>query len=189
MRRKEFDMPSGGARSRSGPPPDPNALRRDRKTDAEWTSLPAEGYDGPVPEHPLPANPIFDTYFADGERVKELDEAATQTFYERELALWANLWRRPQAVMWAKLGLEYEVASYVRTYLESNQPGAVSGMKTAALRMAAELGLSLPGMHSLRWKIVDDEFSARRAEQEAEQPKRQVKKQSARDRLKAVGNA
>jgi hypothetical protein len=125
-------MPSGGPRSRSGPPPDPTALRRDRKTDAEWTTLPDEG-----------------------KRVKELDEDATLTFYERELALWANLWRRPQAAMWAKLGLEYEVAAYVRTYLQSNEPEAVAAMKTAALRMAAELGLSLPGLHSLRWKIAE----------------------------------
>jgi len=181
-------MPSGGARSRSGPAPDPNALRRDRKTDPEWTILPAEGYQGPVVEHPLPANPIFDTYIAEGVKVKELDEVATATFYERELGLWANLWRRPQAVMWAKLGLEYEVAAYVRTYLQSNEPDAVAGMKTAALRMAAELGLSLPGMHSLRWKIADDELGARRAEAPAP-ARRSPQRQSARDRLRAVGDA
>jgi hypothetical protein len=182
-------MPSGGPRSRSGPPPDPTALRRDRKTDAEWTTLPAEGYQGPVVEHPLPANPIFNVYMDEGKRVKKLDEDATLTFYERELALWANLWRRPQAAMWAKLGLEYEVAAYVRTYLQSNEPEAVAAMKTAALRMAAELGLSLPGLHSLRWKIADDELSARRAEEDAAPPKRNTKRASARDRLKAVGDA
>lgn len=37
-------MPRGGARVNSGPPPDPNALRRDRPSDAAgWTILPAEG--------------------------------------------------------------------------------------------------------------------------------------------------
>jgi len=91
--------------------------------------------------------------------------------------------------MWAKLGLEYEVAAYVRTYLQSNEPEAVAAMKTAALRMAAELGLSLPGLHSLRWKIADDELSARRAEEDAAPPKRNTKRASARDRLKAVGDA
>lgn len=182
-------MPSGGARARSGPAPDPNALRRDRKTDAEWTTLPAEGYQGPIPEHPLPANPIFDEYFVDKKRVKELDEDSTAAFRERELAMWEKLWRRPQAVMWIKLGLEYEVASYARTYLESNLPEAVSGMKTAALRMAAELGLSMPGMHSLRWKIADDELSAKRAEAEPKTTRKPAKRLSARDRLKAVGDA
>jgi len=183
-------MPSGGARSRSGPPPDPNALRRDRKTDAEWTTLPAEGYTGDLPEFPLPANPIYDIYWVEKQRIKELDVEATAAFHERELALWDTLWRKPQAVMWNRLHLQYEVASYVRAYLESNLPDAVSGMKTAALRMAAELGLSLPGMHSLRWKIADDELSARRDESEAKTTsKRPAKRASARDRLKAVGSA
>ncbi|MEK6310131.1 MAG: hypothetical protein V4737_11565 [Curtobacterium sp.] len=182
-------MPSGGARARSGPAPDPNALRRDRKTDAEWTTLPAEGYQGPIPEHPLPANPIYDIFWVDKQRMKELDVQATEAFREREVALWEKLWRRPQAVMWMKLGLEYEVASYARAYLESNLPDAVSGMKTATLRMAAELGLSLPGMHSLRWKIADDELSAKRAEAETTNTRKPAKRLSARDRLKAVGDA
>src|SRR5437870_5525347 len=36
-------MPSGGARTVSRPPPDPDALRRERPSDkAGWTTLPAE---------------------------------------------------------------------------------------------------------------------------------------------------
>lgn len=47
-------MPRGGARPVSGPPPDPNALRRDRPSDqATWTTLPAEGRTGEPPEWPL----------------------------------------------------------------------------------------------------------------------------------------
>ena len=46
-------MASGGARARSGPAPDPNALRRDRKDDAGWSSLPVIR-EGDVPEFPLP---------------------------------------------------------------------------------------------------------------------------------------
>lgn len=53
-------MPSGGARVNSGPPPDPNALRRGRSKDGPtsldrdgWLTLPSSGYDGPVPEWPL----------------------------------------------------------------------------------------------------------------------------------------
>src|SRR5690606_37383206 len=48
------DMPRGGARTVSGPPPDPNALRRDRPSDAAgWVILPAEGRPGDPPEWPL----------------------------------------------------------------------------------------------------------------------------------------
>lgn len=128
----------GGARTSSGPAPDPNALRRDRKNDAEWTTLPAEGFEGDVPEFPL----------------SEAKQA--------ELDLWDELWRKPQAFMWAKVDLKYEVAAYVRAFLESTTPGAVNGLKNAARSMAAEIGLSLPGMHTLRWKFAEDEVAERR---------------------------
>lgn len=172
-------MPSGGSRARSGPAPDPTALRRDRKDDAEWVSLPAEGYTGPVPEFPLERIPCFDIYWEDKQRVKIFDEDATAARHDRELVLWEKLWAKPQASMWAKLGLEYEVAAYVRAYIESTGEDSNSGLKTAALRMAAEIGLSLPGMHSLRWKFAADELGERR---EAAAPSRQ----SARDRMKAL---
>ena len=148
-------MTSGGARARSGPAPDPNALRRDRKDDAAWVTLPAGGYDGLVPAFPLPAA------------------------LEAETDLWATLWRKPQAAMWSKLGLEFEVAAYVRAFLESVEAEASAGLKTAVLRMAAEIGLSLPGMHQMRWKFSEDEVAERREEVRPE-------RQSARDRLKAI---
>lgn len=148
-------MASGGARARSGPPADPNALRRDRKDDAAWVTLPAKGFSGVVPEWPIGA--------ASGS----------------ETALWARLWRKPQAFMWDQLQLEFEVAAYVRAFLESVEPEASAGLKTAVLRMSAELGLSTVGMGQLRWKIAVDEVARKRE---------QVKSAgvSARDRLKVL---
>lgn len=173
-------MPSGGARARSGPPADPSALRRDRAGDAAWTTLPAEGFTGEVPEFPLPKITVWNVYFEDKKRVREYDEGATASRWEDELGLWTALWRKPQAVMWARLGLEYEVAAYVRCYIESTGEDSNSGLKTAALRMAAEIGLSLPGMHSLRWKFAEDEVAAKRGSAPAPAGK------SARDRLKVI---
>lgn len=147
-------MPSGGARARSGPAPDPSALRRDRKDDAGWTSLPAGGFTGEVPEYPL------------------ADESGAEGEY------WSELWRKPQAVMWSKLGMVRQVAAYVRAYCESVLPEASAGLKTAVLRMEGELGISVPGMHSLRWKIADDELAERR--------ENIAGRASARDRLKAL---
>jgi hypothetical protein len=126
-------------------------------------TLPAEGFKGDVPEFPLPAIPVYDIYWEDKKRVKEFDPDATAALRGRELDLWAALWAKPQAFMWSQLGLVYEVAAYVRAYIESTGPDSNSGLKTAALRMAAELGLSLPGMHALRWKFSVDELSAKRA--------------------------
>lgn len=131
-------MTSGGARGRSGPAPDPNALRRDRAGDAAWTTLPAEGFAGDIPDFPLA-------------------EALTL-----EVELWSKLWSKPQAFMWSKLQLEFQVAAYVRAFIESVEAKASAGLKTAVLRMEAELGLSTVGMGSLRWKFAEDEVAERR---------------------------
>jgi len=155
-------MPSGGARARSGPAPDPFALRRDRKDDADWVILPAEGFTGPIPAFPLPRAIQFSRHFENGKKIEQEDSAQTAATWDAELELWATLWAKPQAFMWERLGLELEVAAYVRAFLESVEAEASAGLKTAALRMAAEIGLSLPGMHSLRWRFSEDELAGRR---------------------------
>lgn len=153
-------MPSGGARARSGPAPDPNAVRRRDHVDPKgWVVLPVEGRKGVVPVFPL----------RDGSSV--------------ELELWGELWLKPQAVMWEKLGLRFQVAAYVRAFLESVEPEASAGIKTAVIRMEGELGISLPGMAALRWRLSEDELELKRSE-----PSKPVVS-SARDRLKALNNA
>lgn len=177
-------MASGGSRRNSGPAPDPNALRRDRKDDAAWVTLPADGYDGVVPEFPLPRAVQFDTHFEDGRKVTVPDPDETFAVWEAELELWEELWAKPQAAMWARLGMKFEVAAYVRAFLESVRSDASAGLKTAVLRMAGEIGLSLPGMHSLRWKLSADEVGEKRAEKgEATAPKGA---KSARDRMRLL---
>jgi hypothetical protein len=152
-------MARGGARGRSGPAPDPNALRRERSDDKGWVVLPVEGRLGDVPDFPL------------------------GQYSASELDLWSELWRKPQAVMWEKLGLKFQVAAYVRAFLESVEPDASAGIKTAVIRMEGELGISLPGMASLRWRLSEDELEQKRVEP--------VKAGvlSARDRLKALNHA
>ena len=176
-------MTSGGARSRSGPAPDPMALRRDRRDDAAWVTLPAEGFQGDVPNFPLPKIPVYDIYFSGKERVKEFDPDATEAKWDAEVDLWESLWQKPQAVMWAKLELKFEVAAYVRAFIRSVSEDGNASDRTAALRMSAEIGLSLPGMHSLRWKFSEDELGAKRAESA---PARSGP--SARDRMAALSN-
>lgn len=121
-------MPSGGARARSGPPPDPTALRRERDS-GEWVTLPADGRQGAPPAWPLSA----------------------QT--KREGELWARLWSSPQAVAWERLGQELEVALYVRRLTEAEKRGAPVAVGTLVRQMADSLGLTTPGLRSNRWKI------------------------------------
>lgn len=178
-------MASGGARARSGPAPDPNALRRDRKDDAEWTTLPVGGYAGEVPDFPLPKAIWFTTYFEHGKKISEPDDAETEDVWDAELELWMTLWQKPQAAQWKNLGMEFEVAAYVRAFLESVRSEASAGLKTAVLRMAGEIGLSLPGMHSLRWRFGVDELAKKRESAEVAPPAGP----SARARLAALNGA
>lgn len=132
-------MPRGGARTRSGPAPDPTALRRDRPSDAAgWVVLPAEGRKGSTPKWPLPKQS------------------------PAEKGQWAKLWRMPQAVMWEQLHLTDQVAMYVRNWCEATQPDAPASLRTLHRQLADGLGLTAPGMASLRWKVAADEVAPRR---------------------------
>ena len=117
-----------GGHPNSGPPPDPNALRRDRDL-KDWTRLPATGRSGPTPAWPL--------------------SRATA----RERTLWAQEWRRPQAIMWENNGQETEVALYVRALVVAEKPTASVSSRTLVRQMQEVLGLSLPGLHRNRWVI------------------------------------
>ena len=128
-------MPSGGSRARSGPAPDPNALRRDRSNDAGWTELPAEGRQGDVPVWPF------------GEPS------------EREAQVWGEMWRLPQAVMWESQRQHDQVALYVRRRCEVEKPDAAVSLGTLVKQLAEDLGVSLSGMHRHRWKVVEGEVS------------------------------
>jgi hypothetical protein len=132
-------VPSGGARSRSGPPSDPNSGRSERRADG-WTEIPARPKGSRTPTWPL--------------------DLKTKP----EQALWAKLWKKPQATMWLRQGLEFQVANYVRTFLEATDFGAPASMKTAVLRMEDTLGLSTVGLNALRWKIKVDEVAEKRDE-------------------------
>lgn len=148
--------------------------------DREWIDLPAGGYSGEVPDFPLPRAIQFSTFFEDGKKVTEADDGATESVWDAELDLWVELWSKPQAAAWASLGLKFQVAAYVRAFLESVKADAVSGLKTAVLRMETELGLSIAGMRSNGWRIADGTASAPATAAPA------ARKTSSGDWLKAV---
>lgn len=135
-------MPKGGARTNSGPSPDPNALRRERDH-GEWTTLPAEGRSGEPPAWPLRGQS------------------------EREQTLWITLWAKPQALMWERFGQELEVALFVRNLSMAELPGAPVNLGTLVRQMADSLGLTTPGLRNNRWRIARDEVAERRADKAA----------------------
>ncbi|MBB4985023.1 hypothetical protein [Streptomyces nymphaeiformis] len=131
-------MPKGGARSRSGPAPDPTALRRERDA-GEWAILPAEGRQGATPDWPL------------------TEQSA------RESELWEGLWRKPQALMWERYDQGLEVALYVRRLVEAEEPKSPVVLSTLVRQLADSLGLTTPGMRSNRWRIDQEAAVARPA--------------------------
>lgn len=151
-------MPKGGARAHSGPPPDPNALRRLRKDDAGWTTLPSEGRGKPAPEWPL-VEPS-----------------------SRELELWDTWWAEPVAILWERAHSLHYVAFTVRMFAEAEQPKARTEDRKSLNQMMANLYLTPDAQLRARIRIATDETAEKREQKAATPPKRS----SARDRMKVV---
>lgn len=153
-------MPRGGARSRSGPAPTSTDRSHKAKQDQQgWTTLPAEGRDGPMPAFPL-VSPTT-----------------------REMDLWERLWETPQAVMWEDQCQEFEVAAYVRLLARAELPKSSSMIWAQVKQVGESLGLSVSGMQRNRWVVGTPETT----EEEASTPVAGVA--SIADRLKAVRGA
>jgi hypothetical protein len=119
-----------GGHANSGPAPDPNALRGDRDRGG-WTTLPADGRAGDPPTWPL------------------------KGFSAREKELWIYLWSKPQATQWERLGLEMEVALHCRSFVVAEALNAPVAARTLVRQQMEQLGLTLPGMRMLRWKLAE----------------------------------
>lgn len=130
-------MTKGGARARSGPPPDPNALRRSRKSDPAWTKISADCRDGqPTPEWPL------------------VEPSA------RELELWATWWSLPVASLWLEShSLDY-VAFTVRMFSEAEQPKARTEDRKSLRQMMADLYMTPDSQLRARIIIIEPDGDA-----------------------------
>lgn len=128
-------MTSGGARTRSGPPPDPNSARSEANG---WTTIPQAGRLAPAPEWPL----TLPT--------------------DREVEMWERFWAKPQALIWERDGqLEY-VAVFVRQLIEAEGEKASAENRKTVRMMFADLYLTSDSMARARIKIVGDEVAAKR---------------------------
>lgn len=130
-------MSRGGARNRSGPKPAEDSARSDRRG-YKLDALPAAGYNGPVPDFPLP-DPR-----------------------PRDLAWWEWAWRTPQACAWSLLSESWRapfVAEWcqVKTDLEESRTAALLAQK---FRMEDRIGFSTAGLAEMGWKISTDGHTA-----------------------------
>lgn len=151
----------GGARSRSGPPPDPNSGRSERRgITAGLIQLPASGYKYRPKKFPLARYEVMRAYKdSDGGTMLVLDEEATNAWAKREQELWRQLWKLPQAVAWHMPQyryLEMTVALYCRQMRLCETADAKSADRTTLQRYADTLGLTPQGLKLNGWIIVDD---------------------------------
>lgn len=155
-------MPRGGARSRSGPAPDPNSRRSDRRGLSErLRALPAEGYTGDPPPWPLPPK---------GTKKRERD-------------IWKRIWTYPQAVAWASEPWRWlTIAQYVRQTVKAEDPEAPASAMTAVLRLADTIGLSPAGLRENGWTIAASEM------EEAAEPTPATTSETPPRRLRAVND-
>lgn len=156
-------MTRGGARNRSGPKADPNSGRSDRRG-YTLTALPAEGYDGPVPDFPLPAASA------------------------RELEVWAEAWRSPQACAWSMPSEQWRVrtvAMWVRLSVRCEAVDAGAAHLAQLHRFADQIGMTTAGLAEMGWRVAVDETAAKREQADEAKP---AKPTTSRDRMKLVSS-
>lgn len=171
--------------------PSVRARRNDPKKD--FTTLSASGLSGPPPAWPLMDDPsrvasleLAEDRLADLEvQVAEAEDGRTRGRLRREqnklemtvavvklqleqardaeVALWADLWAMPQAVLWAETHAGREVAQYVRWKIRAEQ----GDMKAAseARQLSDRLGLNPLALLRLRVEIEQAEAAEFRGSQ------------------------
>lgn len=152
-------MPSGGARIRSGPRADPSSERSERRG-YSVTALPAEGFRGRIPKFSLP-EPT-----------------------DRELEVWRQLWRTPQACAWSMPSERWRhrtIELYCRLSVQCEAADAPASKLNQLHRFADQIGMTTAGLADMGWAVAEDEV-AKRAQQKTERP---ASTNSAR-RLRAV---
>ena len=137
----------GGARNRSGPPPNPNSARS-AKRGLAFRLLPVEGFGGEAPVWPLPEQS------------------------EREAEVWAAAWRTPQACAWVDEPWRwYMVAMWCRWTVRLEQPDAAASLSQVVIRFADQIGLTPAGLRDNGWaissEVVDDEQDKKPGSSEA----------------------
>jgi hypothetical protein len=125
-----------------------------------------EGFSGDVPVFPLPVAIRYEWVTEDKSRFRVADEALTGRYRERELAVWSESWRTPQAAAWARESWRWTVvAEYCRlkTIVEM-EPDANASLVAQLHRFRDQIGLTPAGLKENGWAVAADEVSERREE-------------------------
>ena len=150
-------MTRGGARNRSGPPRQEDSAISERRG-YTLTALPAEGYQGEIPEFPL-------------------DDPTG-----RELEVWAWAWRTPQACAWSLPSEQWRirtVALWVRVSVKCEAHDVGAAHLGQLHRFADQIGMTTAGLAEMGWKVAVDELAQKAATREpVEKPARRMRSAS-----------
>jgi hypothetical protein len=143
--------------------------------------LPQGGFDGEVPEFPLPKTLRYEWVYAEKSRSRVLSEDLTEAFRDREVAVWEEAWSTPQADAWSREPWRWTViAEYCRlkTVVET-EPDANASLVGQLHRFRDQIGLTPAGMKENGWTIAAKKADA--PAPDADRPVAPVR------RLRAVG--
>lgn len=128
-------MSKGGSRPRSGPLPDPKSARSEARG-LSTKVLPAAGYSGRVPG------------------LNQFNPRPTA----RHRARWAELWRTPQATLWAANRYEWtQVARLVDLYWRAEGWDCPAAIFAEILKLETKLALNEEGLRYRGLTIEDVE--------------------------------
>jgi hypothetical protein len=139
------------------------------------TALPSQGWTGSRPTWPL------------------------EQITERERAVWAEVWRTPQAAAWAQQSWRWPtVALYVRVRVQCEEPDVPASLFTVLHRFADQIGMTPAGLRENGWAIAEDDLARKAADKAAERADQPVsaagaparpRPASARDRIAGAAGA
>lgn len=145
-------MAAGGARNRSGPAPDPNSGRSERRG-VSLTALPAS-YEGMIPEFPLPG------------------------LSDREHQVWVSTWRLPQGSAWSLPSESWRVRSvamWVRLAVRCEEPDASASLLAQLHRFADQIGMTTAGLAEMGWQVAVDEVAQKASERPERSQERRLR--------------
>jgi hypothetical protein len=162
-----------------GPAPKPADRRARRNATYATTALPAEGRAGPPPAWPLPTNVRLAASLESAEAMRAMAEQELAQEEPRvrlrelgriderirllrrqlrdsarlELAMWFELWRTPQAVMWERQRWTREVAQFCRLKVLA-ELGDLDAQKEAR-QVGDRIGITPLALRRLRWEVAE----------------------------------
>lgn len=150
-----------------GPAPKDPAARRRRNKAPELLELPAKR-TGRAPKFPLDPMPPRRVALPPGateavfDRLRAEATAEAKALRTAELAVWRDVWTRPQAVAWEADGVDLGVVARYCRFRAAAELRLDQRLASEARQLEDRLGLSPMALKRLGWKVATDELAPRR---------------------------